>query len=668
MTSKQDLSFQKSLNEEWCDFDKTNFEINSEIVPQVDTEITLNISGNKICDVNCYIPEYEVSTLPYTSTSGLSDASIVDSDLNSSGLSIDDTSKVYNNNILEDTAEETDLAEINPTINTNLDCNQLLNLSPNTAATFNDDKFSSFDETIVSSGEANTLIEDKEKNEIEVNNEDKLDEKQLNLDQCLDVSSLKPLDSSTPFFQTRKESLLKDVSSETAQVHLDITKDADVVSSQPQLDVHLSARPTLDNVTTDAAEKENSLKETNVPIKLVDENHNSAIESAANFQASTTSLVATTATNASTAPVQSQIKPKVMKFIRNISLKPIYKFDKVPIKQISSSNQPTVHRIQPFPGKPTSIQTLNSGNNEMSSSKVTIKPKNILDLLKSAPGDKYKQIGDRIVLPYNKLQTTASNKDTIKVRTISSSTQQRKPLVVTIKKGAQTPSNMIISPNLKKTMSSSSGSIIHRVSQINIVSKNNPSVIKRYTQSKTPLNVRSLNAFNSSQAQWKKSLPVLPHNQAYTVKVPSNQMSLCTNSTSIPLTSFGKKTYAIKKEIKSENIGIKSKIRNSFFYKSPIKGLHVNTTSNIDLMQAFKPSLRQTSPNQLFDVFDELTNLDWLNDEDKSLFREIRKLNPDDPGIGMSGDESDFDGIDSEKNKSNRSIITAYSKVYGSVS
>ena len=56
---------------------------------------------------------------------------------------------------------------------------------------------------------------------------------------------------------------------------------------------------------------------------------------------------------------------------------------------------------------------------------------------------------------------------------------------------------------------------------------------------------------------------------------------------------------------------------------------------------------------------DELTSLSWLSSDNKELYNEIKKLNPDDPGIGMSGDETDSE----EGSDNNKSIFTASSKV-----
>uniref|UniRef100_H2Z4A7 Fork-head domain-containing protein n=1 Tax=Ciona savignyi TaxID=51511 RepID=H2Z4A7_CIOSA len=54
---------------------------------------------------------------------------------------------------------------------------------------------------------------------------------------------------------------------------------------------------------------------------------------------------------------------------------------------------------------------------------------------------------------------------------------------------------------------------------------------------------------------------------------------------------------------------------------------------------------------------DDLTCLSWLSENNHDLIRTIRKLNPDDPGISLSGDESE------DNQDLNRSIFTAKSRV-----
>lgn len=59
----------------------------------------------------------------------------------------------------------------------------------------------------------------------------------------------------------------------------------------------------------------------------------------------------------------------------------------------------------------------------------------------------------------------------------------------------------------------------------------------------------------------------------------------------------------------------------------------------------------------LDDVDNDLRSLSWLSGDNKELFKTIRKCNPDDPGISLSGDDTDSD------DESNKGIFTATSKV-----
>lgn len=55
----------------------------------------------------------------------------------------------------------------------------------------------------------------------------------------------------------------------------------------------------------------------------------------------------------------------------------------------------------------------------------------------------------------------------------------------------------------------------------------------------------------------------------------------------------------------------------------------------------------------------DLTNLSWLTGDNKNLLKTIRKCNPDDAGISLSGDESDAE----DEGKKANAIFTAKSKV-----
>ena len=61
---------------------------------------------------------------------------------------------------------------------------------------------------------------------------------------------------------------------------------------------------------------------------------------------------------------------------------------------------------------------------------------------------------------------------------------------------------------------------------------------------------------------------------------------------------------------------------------------------------------------------EELTSLTWLSSNNKKLLDTIRMCNPDDPGIGLSGDDTDSEDI-SDKNKL---IFTASSRINCQVS
>nr|CAB3246931.1 FoxN2/3 [Phallusia mammillata] len=57
------------------------------------------------------------------------------------------------------------------------------------------------------------------------------------------------------------------------------------------------------------------------------------------------------------------------------------------------------------------------------------------------------------------------------------------------------------------------------------------------------------------------------------------------------------------------------------------------------------------------DVDNDLRSLSWLSSDNKELFKTIRKCNPDDPGISLSGDDTD------SEEENNKGIFTATSKV-----
>ena len=63
------------------------------------------------------------------------------------------------------------------------------------------------------------------------------------------------------------------------------------------------------------------------------------------------------------------------------------------------------------------------------------------------------------------------------------------------------------------------------------------------------------------------------------------------------------------------------------------------------------------------DEDEELTCLSWLSSDNKELLRTIRKCNPDDPGIGLSGDENE-----DETSNVKKLIFTASSRINSHVS
>ncbi|CAK8679915.1 unnamed protein product [Clavelina lepadiformis] len=85
--------------------------------------------------------------------------------------------------------------------------------------------------------------------------------------------------------------------------------------------------------------------------------------------------------------------------------------------------------------------------------------------------------------------------------------------------------------------------------------------------------------------------------------------------------------------------------------------------SVISSTDSSKLNTSMSSMSKLSDFDDQLedndlTCLSWLNN-DKELYKTIRKCNPDDPGIGLSGDETDSE----ENTDSNKLIFTATSPI-----
>ena len=68
-----------------------------------------------------------------------------------------------------------------------------------------------------------------------------------------------------------------------------------------------------------------------------------------------------------------------------------------------------------------------------------------------------------------------------------------------------------------------------------------------------------------------------------------------------------------------------------------------------DVFSTLRKSSINSSSFKLDEQDDELTSLSWLSSDNKELLKTIRRCNPDDPGIGLSGDENDDENLGSKK-------------------
>jgi len=388
---------------------------------------------------------------------------------------------------------------------------------------------------------------------------------------------------------------------------------------------------------------------------------------------------------------------KLMKVVSNFkssTINPIYTFGKVSINNLSlqkNCGTTSCHQIKQLPS---------SNSNSIPKIGTEVKTsQNTFNLLKSVEQQKVMAVGQRIVVPVDhgmkktvpgvKLATNGKNSFSMKTSTTALTSHHypcnRAPVVVTIKKNT---GGVLSNQTLKQTAGNSSGSVIHRIPQINILNKN-PKIIKCSSplsnNGSSTLSIRSLQSFSSpvhSKNIIKSSnLPIVRNIPGKLVRIITNNGTKNHNlSMNTKQVKMDGKRWTVKQEIKSENVEMQSPIHNirtinlnlatntsnqdikNIQFSQSNGGLNFSKSRNTYQNRIATPRLPQPPP-QTFDVFDELTNLDWLKDEDKSLHREIRKLNPDDPGIGLSSDDSDHDSRNRSRNS--KSIFTAYSKVYG---
>ena len=157
-----------------------------------------------------------------------------------------------------------------------------------------------------------------------------------------------------------------------------------------------------------------------------------------------------------------------------------------------------------------------------------------------------------------------------------------------------------------------------------------------------------------------ESVKVSPHIKTVSLN-PSTSSSLVAT-----------KKVIIKKEISDSDFDVNpanndlnkfmSSVTKKVFF--PIKNEDQIVTSQSEL--EISPSVRFSSSNlQMLESFSnqeddgDLTCLSWLSSNNKELLKTIRKCNPDDPGIGLSGDEIDVDDVGEQ----NKLIFTASSRV-----